>query len=328
MVSIIIIGKNEGDKLRKCIKSVEKVLNTHKNNIKIEAIYVDSKSTDGSVDVARNSRNIRVYQNTGETNAAIARNIGARVAKGNILFFVDGDMEIESNFLDHVLTSKNELKYNFVTGHIKDYIYDYKGNNLDIKGRTYDKIIPANIENIKSCGGVFIISRALWESIGGMRTKYKRGQDLDFSMRLNEEGYTMIRYPELIVKHHTIEYKNIKRMWINLGQGYFLYPAMLLRDHFTNINMWKDFLRSKYTAIILFISILIFPIYSSVIFPLIIMTIYSFRSYMSITNTKIVTSKFLYFCSVFFYQIMYDIGYWFAIFSYFPTEKQVTYKEI
>lgn len=94
MISFIIIGRNEGWRLEKCFTSVFKTIK--KDNIEsFEVIYVDSKSTDNSVNVAKSYEEIKVFQIVGVCNAAIARNVGAKEAKGDILFFIDGDMEIQ-----------------------------------------------------------------------------------------------------------------------------------------------------------------------------------------------------------------------------------------
>ena len=93
MISFIIIGKNEGRKLKNCIQSVLDTLNYHSIS-KYEIIYVDSNSSDNSVDIASKFEITRIYKLTGDLNAAIGRNLGASKSQGNILFFIDGDMEL------------------------------------------------------------------------------------------------------------------------------------------------------------------------------------------------------------------------------------------
>ena len=94
MISFIIIGKNEG----KTIKlSIESVLNVIENSLFIESeiLYIDSKSSDQTLKIVKSYRQIKYFELTGKCNAAIARNVGARESKGEVLFFIDGDMEIE-----------------------------------------------------------------------------------------------------------------------------------------------------------------------------------------------------------------------------------------
>ena len=89
MISFIIIGRNEGWKLKKCILSVITTIQVNKLQ-KYDIIYVDSKSSDNSIEIAKEFKQVKVYKITGDTNAAIARNIGASEAKGEYFFFIDG----------------------------------------------------------------------------------------------------------------------------------------------------------------------------------------------------------------------------------------------
>jgi len=131
MISYIIIGRNEGWKLTKCLKSVFDTIEYNKLR-DAEVIYVDSKSTDDSIERAKTFAKVKIFRITGVCNAAIARNIGAKEAKGNILFFIDGDMEIDKNFIKQAIVN-NQLKHDCVTGHLDDYLYDINGNYLGIK---------------------------------------------------------------------------------------------------------------------------------------------------------------------------------------------------
>ncbi|MDD2636668.1 MAG: glycosyltransferase, partial [Bacteroidales bacterium] len=122
MISFIIIGRNEGWKFTKCLQSVFETIEYNKLK-DAEVIYVDSKSTDDSLKRAKAYKQVKVFLITGECNAAIARNIGAKESKGGILYFIDGDMEIEKDFLSHAIIN-NQLRYDCFTGHLDDYLYD------------------------------------------------------------------------------------------------------------------------------------------------------------------------------------------------------------
>ena len=89
MISFIIIGRNEGQKLTKCFESV---LNTIEfNSLRdYEVIYVDSNSTDDSIERAKKFNNIKIFRLTRDVNAAIARNLGVEKSKGDVLFFILG----------------------------------------------------------------------------------------------------------------------------------------------------------------------------------------------------------------------------------------------
>jgi glycosyltransferase involved in cell wall biosynthesis len=52
-VSVVVIGRNEGERLQRCLDSVHAA---HWQNLRYELIYVDSASTDDSEACARRAR--------------------------------------------------------------------------------------------------------------------------------------------------------------------------------------------------------------------------------------------------------------------------------
>ena len=121
MISFIIIGKNEGWRLQKCLQSISYVVEQDAI-ANYEIIYVDSQSTDNSIELAK-QYGAKAFLITGECNAAIARNIGAKEAIGDILFFIDGDMELFPGFLPNVFTHDGRLEYPFISGIFNDIVH-------------------------------------------------------------------------------------------------------------------------------------------------------------------------------------------------------------
>src|SRR4051812_7003633 len=103
-VGIIAIGRNEGDRLRRCLASVV--------GRGMPVVYVDSASTDGSADLARSmGAEVVDLDMSIPFSAARARNEGfARLTQTapatRYVFFVDGDCEVVPTWLDR---AKQEL---------------------------------------------------------------------------------------------------------------------------------------------------------------------------------------------------------------------------
>ena len=94
---VVVIGRNEGERLRRCLRSLSAP----------EVVYVDSGSTDGSVQWARDYgvNTIELEANLPFT-AARARNAGfrrLRELKPEVAYvqFVDGDCELIEGWLQH-----------------------------------------------------------------------------------------------------------------------------------------------------------------------------------------------------------------------------------
>ena len=247
MISFIIIGKNEGWRLDKCLKSVHTVV-VNDNISNYEIIYVDSKSTDNSIEIAKSYSDVKVYLITGVCNAAIARNIGATEASGDILFFIDGDMEIQSGFLPLIVKNDNEMVYPFISGQNLDILYDEEWNYISSSNRWP---IGDKDKYSTSAGGLFIITSELWKSVNGMDTRFKRSQDVDLGLRLASKGVLLCRKPDLLAKHHTMMY--IVRDDIG---SYRKYTSLLARKHIFNRHYYKPFLSSEYTVVALIVSVI------------------------------------------------------------------------
>lgn len=100
-VSIIIAAYNEEKYIRKCLESLAK-----QNYKDFEIIVVDDGSSDKTLQVLSNFQfsirqpagNFQFYSQNHQ-GPAKARNLGVKKAKGDILVFVDADMEFDKNFL-------------------------------------------------------------------------------------------------------------------------------------------------------------------------------------------------------------------------------------
>ncbi|MBW6480700.1 MAG: glycosyltransferase [Bacteroidales bacterium] len=331
MISFIVIGRNEGWKLSLCLESIYKTIEFNKIN-DFEIIYVDSKSTDDSIDRAKKFTDISIYEITGEYNAAIARNIGAKESKGNILFFIDGDVELQPDFIGNVISpDQKRLKHDCLAGYIEHMYYDVSWKFINraiegVKGSIPDKEIKRAVN-----GGIFLMKRAAWELVNGMKTKYRKNQDLDLALRLSGQGIYFIRVPYLMGLHHTIDYRNENRMWKIMFSDYLKFPAVTVRDHIMNIEKLKHTARRQYTAIILLISVisLLFSITAFkffISFYLLMVIIKSLMNTMKAATSE--TSKIFYYFMRIGYQLMSDTIFWYGFFTFFPREKELVYEKI
>ncbi|MBT4396918.1 glycosyltransferase family 2 protein [archaeon] len=106
MISVIIPIYNSSKTLERCLKSI------FNSNFKdFEVIIVDDQSKDNSVEIAKKF-NVTVIRNETNSGPAITRNNGAKIAKGDILAFVDSDCVVPEEWLKK--------------------FYDYLKNNKDV----------------------------------------------------------------------------------------------------------------------------------------------------------------------------------------------------
>lgn len=314
MVSFIIIGRNQGKTLQLAFRSVLLAAENIELD-KFEIIYVDTKSNDDSINVAKGFKQVRIYQTIDPSNAAIARNIGALEAIGDILCFIDGDMEINQDFLNTVFIN-NKLCYPFISGELRNIYYDNKGQKIS------ENITPLNLKGDKfysTTGGYFLINRDLWQRVSGMNTKYRRCQDIDMGLRLAHIGAFLLRKKVLFGNHHTIHYQNNSRMWKMLFDGSLIYgTSILYRDHIFNKHIYPIIIRKSYTLLLLITCLLLMPI--SPFFFCFYFVVQLVRSYYHDQKSRVanIFSKLLYF-------ILLDLFSIWGFFFFFPNKKNISY---
>jgi glycosyltransferase involved in cell wall biosynthesis len=284
MISFIIIGRNEGWKITTCLESVFRAI---ENNMLVDCdvIFVDSKSSDDSVQRAKKFKGARIFQITGQYNAAVARNIGGSEAKGDVLFFLDGDMELESNFIAEALKLiKSGIKY--FSGQIKEVFYDEDWQILGSRiAFPSNKLNRFDLTN----GGAYGITRELWNLAEGMKTKYTKSQDIDLAYRLVRKGFPLFRSDVTFVTHHTKQY-NYKTTVLKelMRVKLFLYRGLLMREHFFNRPIQKRNIRINYTIILLFLTLLSIPLLKSCFSIVPYFVIVVLRSYVQFSKIRCV----------------------------------------
>ncbi len=107
-ISIVIPVYNEAKYISGCIKTL---LNQSFKDF--ELIFVDDGSTDGTTSIIENfiKKDKRIkFLKQERGGPGRGRNLGAKQAKGDILVFVDGDMEFDKNYLKELIKPIIEKK--------------------------------------------------------------------------------------------------------------------------------------------------------------------------------------------------------------------------
>lgn len=164
-ISVVIPNFNGKNFLEKKLIDVVKFSKNIKSNI-LEIIIVDDQSTDDSVKFLTDKfkKEIRLIKHTKHRGYAAAVNTGVRSSRGDIVYVLDANIDIESKplsskekmFEDNKLFSinfmKKRLSLNFNSGYIQ--------TNLSVK-------------NSESSNGISILGNGLfrkriWQEVGGM----------------------------------------------------------------------------------------------------------------------------------------------------------------
>ena len=98
-VSVIIVNYNGKALLEKCLESLAKV-----NYENFEIILVDNNSTDGTVEfVTKTYPSIIIIKLDSNRGFAEPNNIGAKIASGKYLLFLNNDTIVTPNFISEMV---------------------------------------------------------------------------------------------------------------------------------------------------------------------------------------------------------------------------------
>lgn len=197
-ISIVIPVHNGGDSFRKCLASI--VESTRCPN---EVIVVSDGDTDGSWKVAEMA-GAKVLRLSNVGGPARARNVGAREASGDIIFFMDADVTLHAKTLEMVEQRFQEMpqiaaligSYDDAPG-ADNFLSQYK--NLF---HHYTHQISSEQASTfwGACGA---IRRSIFQSVGGFDETYKKPciEDIELGYRLKRAGYTIRLCKDIQVKH-------------------------------------------------------------------------------------------------------------------------------
>ncbi len=194
-LGVIAIGRNEGERLRACMRSV-----VGDNHI---VIYVDSGSTDGSVAMARamGAEVVELDLSTPFT-AARARNEGfarlAKIGEGfDLVQFVDGDCEVAAGWLDRAADElRKDENLAVVCGRCRE-----RHPTATLYNRLCDIEWDTPVGDAKACGGNAMIRAAAFRVVGGFDPSIIAGEEPEMCVRLRASGWKIRRIDAEMVLH-------------------------------------------------------------------------------------------------------------------------------
>src|SRR5579884_773679 len=194
-IGVIAIGRNEGERLRRCLASVL--------GRRMAVAYVDSASTDGSAEFARRAGAELVELDTSKPfSAARARNAGfdrlVRIdPKVKYVQFLDGDCELADGFLDSArreLESRGDVAV--VCGRRRERFPE-----KSIYNRLADLEWDTPVGEAKSCGGDALVRAGAFRSVNGFDPSVVAGEEPEFCQRLRAKGWKIVRIDAEMTLH-------------------------------------------------------------------------------------------------------------------------------
>jgi len=211
-LGVIAIGRNEGLRLQRCLESVL--------HLAAGVVYVDSGSSDGSVEMSR-SLGIEVVELdlSAPFTAARARNEGfRRLFRQNptleYVFFVDGDCEVVPGWLDKAAR-----------------FLDQHSDVAVVCGRRRERHPEMSIYNMlcdiewdlppgetKFCGGDALMRTYAFQEVEEFRPDLICGEEPELCVRMRQAGWRIWRLADEMTLHDAALYR-FSQWWKRMMRG-------------------------------------------------------------------------------------------------------------
>ena len=229
-VSVVVIGRNEGERLRRCLQSVQRA---DWAGIAHEVIYVDSASSDGSVELARGlGATVLVLQDASPC-AAKARNLGLRNARGQFILFLDGDTELAPHFVRQALVALQDQRLCAAWGHRRE---SNPGQSLYTRVLDLDWVYPTG--RTLYFGGDVLVRRDALLQVGGFDGSLKAGEEPELCARLRAQGW-QIEHLDLPMTQHDLALRSLRAYLLRCYRGGIAYAEIAHRMRELGDSLWQ-----------------------------------------------------------------------------------------
>jgi glycosyltransferase involved in cell wall biosynthesis len=232
-LSVILISRNQEWNIARLVESV---LRETAPLPSTEIVLVDSASTDRTTEIAaRYPITVLRLRPNQRLTAAAGRYVGYKRTTGNLVLFLDGDMELCQGWLEQaiaVMQSRSEV--GVVCGRlihrpvapIKPADEPPEFPNADVAG----------CDDVRA-GGAAMYRRSVMEQVGTWNPYLYSDEEPEICLRIRYAGYRILRLARPIVFHYsapadsvsTLFGRRSRNLWLGFGQNirYFLGSPLL-----------------------------------------------------------------------------------------------------
>lgn len=231
-LGIVVIGRNEGERLRQCFASLPSG---------VPVVYVDSGSTDDSVGVAKSfCAEVHELDRVRPFSAARARNEGAERLNRlhpdvRLVQFVDGDCTLLPGWLD---AAGAALDIDFGRGAVIGHVLERR-----VDATPYNRLCalewispPGDLTNYGALGGIAMMRLTVLRELGGFNPEVIAGEDSELGARMYLAGYRVTKL-DLPMATHDANITSFRQWWTRsvraghaIGQRAHLNGDTKLRD--------------------------------------------------------------------------------------------------
>lgn len=191
-LSVVVIGKNQGHYLKACFDSIKHM---HLDG-PIEVIYINTHGCDNSLAIASGAGVATIDIDPPHPCAAVARNVGWKIAQYPFVFFLDADTTVDPFFVRKASGLFTDKTVAAVCGHRRE---QFPERSIYQRVFDLDWIYPTG--EVEFFGGDAIVRKDVLLQAGGYEVSLAVGEEPELCLRIRASGYKIIRLNVPMTKH-------------------------------------------------------------------------------------------------------------------------------
>jgi len=228
-LSVVVIGRNEGARLQRCLESVQAMRRGSWGieQFEMELIYVDSGSSDGSVALAERLGAKTIALTPLRPTAALGRNAGWQAATGEMVLFLDGDTLVDKDFAVEAMREFEDATVACVWGHRRE---------MFPRESVYNRVLDLDWMYAPGpaafCGGDALFRRSALVQVGGFDDSLIAGEEPEMCRRMIAAGHRIL-HVDLAMTQHDLAMKSFPQYWaraMRAGHAYAEVSARFVRS--------------------------------------------------------------------------------------------------
>lgn len=240
VVGFVVIGRNEGPRLKACLESVLAQSG--------RVVYADSASSDGSAVLAEQLGVATVVlPDDGKLSAARGRNAGyaeliARFPECDAIQFLDGDCILQGDWIHSAIE--------FLRGHQQVAVVCGRRFEADPGASVYNALCDQEwntpIGQATECGGDALVRRTAFDEVGGYRAALRAGEEPEMTARMRAAGWQIWRIDAPMTEHDA-RIHSLRQWWRRTQRGGFGFAQVWEATNGLPQRLYGRNLRSAFT---------------------------------------------------------------------------------
>ena len=272
-LSIIVVNWNGGEFLQRCLDSIARFPPT----VPYEVIVVDNASTDGSREMLKSHKEVRLIANTENLGFGRANNQGFASSNAPLLFLLNSDAEVHQGAIDTLIaTIREDEKIGAVgprlintDGSLQPSVWRNPLTPFEmiVTALGLHRLLPRRLRaNLllgfhwdhserrsvqMLSGAALLVNRKVIDEVGGFDERFHMyGEDNEWALRIVRAGWLLLFEPEATVLHHSG--KSTANRWTDLEKRKRVYEGFfrMQRLHFSRTHALANLLTGYGLSII------------------------------------------------------------------------------